>query len=156
MVMLVMLVILGISAIRTSALQERMAGGGERLATTFQGAETGITVAIEAATGDNDVLTLASTKSDPVTLDYKIVDGKVCEVTDSACLSGVTETAANKTTLDISLWYVERSEKPPPGYSLDNNSQLTTYNFLGRSIGRHGSSRSEHYQGIAKIGPKGS
>ncbi len=156
MVMLVMLVILGVSAIRTSSLQERMAGGSERLATTFQGAETGLTVAIEDITGDTDLLTLASTKSNPVTLDYKIVDGKVCEITDSACLSGLTETAANKTKLDISVWYVTRSETPPPGYSLDNNSQLTNYNFLARSIGRHGSSRSEHYQGIAKLGPKGS
>lgn len=156
MVMLVMLIILGISAIRTSSLQERMAGGSERLATTFQGAETGLTVAIEDVTGDNDLLTVASTKSNPVILDYKIVDGKVCEVSDSACLSGVTETPANKTKLDMSVWYVNRSEKPPPGYSLDNNSQLTNYNFLARSIGRHGSSRSEHYQGISKLGPKGS
>ncbi len=156
MVMLVMLVMLGISAIRTSSLQERMAGGSERLATTFQGAETGITVVLEDVAGNNGLLTVESTKSSPVTLDYKIIDGKVCEVTDSACLSGLTETPANKTTLDIAVWYVTRSETPPAGYSLDNNSQLTNYNFLARSIGRHGSSRAEHYQGIAKLGPKGS
>ncbi len=90
MVMLVMLVILGVSAIRTSSLQERMAGGSERLATTFQGAESGITVALEDVTGDNTLLTVANTKDNSVTLDYKIVDGKVCEVTDSACLSGLT------------------------------------------------------------------
>ncbi len=141
---------------RTSSLQERMAGGGERLATTFQGAETGITVALEEVTSDNTLLTLDSTKSNPVNLDYKIVDGKVCEASDAGCLSGLTETPANKTVLDLAVWYVSRSETPPPGYSLDNNSQLTNYNFLARSIGRHGSSRSEHFQGMAKLGPKGS
>jgi hypothetical protein len=139
---------LGINAMRTSALEEKMASNTEHYNFAFQTAETGLAVSFSGA---------ATTPAEPAPDDEEDIPLTTHEVIDGvpvACDEDDFDCGKNKTkpALDTRVWYKSESKVPPPGYSLDG--PFATHHFSMSSDARYGTTRAQLSQGFRRLGPR--
>ena len=126
LIFLVTLTLLGIAAMETTSLEQKMSGNLQELHKAFHGAESGIVAAL-----NNAGTQLLDTSG---TISY--------DVTNIPGLTIQTETA-----------FAARGEQPPAGYSL--SGQFTSYYFQIDSEAEAGAaSKSTHQQGFYIVGPR--
>ncbi len=136
---------LGINAMRTSALEEKMASNTEQQSFAFQSAETGLTIGFSTAPSATTSQTLDNSKKQ-----YKIVNGTVTELGDNC-----NRTPAGGKTVDLcmAVGYKVEGRVPPEGHSLDG--PFATHHFSMLSEANYGTTRTELHQGFRRLGPSG-
>lgn len=137
MLFLIVLTSLGISALNTSHLGERMAGNMQHDNVSFQGAETGLAFGLSGAAN----ATTDDTEENSAETTY-IVNGVISETesTDKATITVTTTTA-----------YKVEGNNPPKGFSLDG--PFATHYFALTSDARYGKTRSQLGKGFYRVGP---
>lgn len=126
LIFLVTLTLLGLTAMQTTSLEQKMSGNMQELHQAFHGAESGIAAALSNAGSQ-----LLDTSG---TISY--------DVNDIPGLTIQTETA-----------FKAQGEQPPAGYSL--SGQFTSYYFrIDSEAEAGGASKSTHQQGFYIVGPK--
>ncbi len=147
MIFLAILTVLGINAMRSSSLEEKMAANTQQQSFAFQSAETGLTVALGTAAAATTNQTRESSKKS-----HKIVEGALCDPVESpGCDSGADK--IDVATIETSVWYKMEGKVPPPGHSLDG--PFATHHFSTWSRADYGTTRAELLQGFRRLGPSG-
>lgn len=136
---------LGINAMRTSALEEKMAANTEQQSFAFQSAETGLTIGFSTAPSATTSQTLDNAKKQ-----YQIVNGAVTELGDNC---NRNPAGAKTVNLCMSVGYKIEGKVPPAGHSLDG--PFATHHFSMMSEARYGTTRTELHQGFRRLGPSG-
>lgn len=133
MIMLLVLTLIGVSAMSTATIEEKMAANAQQKAITFQAAES----AIDDTIDDTALLSTAISSASPVSSSV------------SLGFTGVTATSMTELL----------GQAPAPGYSLGSGSQtqFVAYSFevvgTGTLIGTSLTTDAE--QGIIRIAPGG-
>lgn len=126
LIFLVVLTLLGVTAMQTTSVEQKMAGNLQQLNRAFHGAESGITAAL--ANASNQLLDTEGV------INYVVND-----------ISGLT--------IETEIGFEDQGELPPPGYSLSGD--FTSYYFHVNSEASAGAkSKSTHQRGFYVVGPK--
>jgi hypothetical protein len=147
-IFLSVLTILGISAMRMSAVAERMASSHQHLNVAFQTAETGLALSFSNLP-DIPVLPLENPEEGALKLSYEVITGDPIPCNRDGEWCGAD--AANP-VLNTRTWYVTESNVSPPGYSLDG--PFRTHHFSSSSEARLGTIHVRLAQGFRRIGPR--
>lgn len=132
LVFLVVLTIIGITAMQTNVLEQRMAGNIQTSNNAFQAAESGIAKALREST----VTDATKTSSSPNTYSYTFGTG------------------GNAETATVKAWYQAPGSNAPPGYSM--GGPFMQHNFAVNSSVSGGAGHATHQQGFYIVGPSSS
>ncbi|KAA3629002.1 MAG: hypothetical protein DWQ08_07070 [Proteobacteria bacterium] len=144
---LAVLTALGINAMRTSALEEKMASNTQHHNVAFRAAETGLSIGLSNA---GAATTTSNQENSEATYKVDIAQGQVCNESENAgCASGWEDKSV--ATVDAFTEYTTEAKVPPVGYSLDG--PFATHHFRVESGATYGTTRTRVSQGFRRLGP---
>ena len=139
LVLLTMMTALGVTALRTTSLDERMAGNLQQQIKAFQAAEIGISTLWKGVDG---ITTAAEENNNEVTT-------YVCTNTQIICNSSAP--VRDKIEVVTDSWYIGEGQSAPPGYSLDG--AFASHHFNMESKATHAGKSVTVNAGFYRIGP---
>ena len=139
LVLLTMMTALGVTALRTTSLDERMAGNLQQETKSFQGAEIGIRTLWDGVEG----ITTAHEEGSDTTTAY------IC--TDSTITCNDAAPVRAKVKIVTDSWYVGEGQSAPSGYSLERG--FASHHFNMKSTASHAGKETSINSGFYRVGP---
>ncbi|GJL83065.1 MAG: hypothetical protein DHS20C01_26990 [marine bacterium B5-7] len=138
--LLTMLTALGVTALRITSMDERMAGNMQQESIAFQAAETGLSMLWGGALS----LTTEDSADDADTVTY------LCDSSVSTCNDSVDK--RKKIKVSTNSRYAGQGKSAPTGYSMD--SGFARHYFALESHGQHIGKTTDVYAGFHRVGPR--
>lgn len=143
MIFLALAMLVGVRAMQSASLDERMAGNALHRGQAFEAAESALVLAARES------LTVTGPDAPANVTGYTVADGRICR--DDEGLSCRVDTKAAATRVTTTSRYRAASANPPPGYSLDG--PFISRHFTITADARHGPSRVRLERGFRRLGP---
>jgi len=143
MIFLALAMLVGVRAMQSASLDERMAGNALHRRQAFEAAESALVLAAR------EPLTLTGPGTPAIVIDFTIYGDRICRDDQrQSCRTGTQGAATRVTTTSR---YRAASPKPPPGYSLDG--PFISRHFSITADARHGPSQVRLERGYRRLGP---
>ncbi|MFT5114297.1 MAG: Tfp pilus assembly protein PilX [Parasphingorhabdus sp.] len=139
LILLTLMTALGVTALRTTSLDQQLAGNMQQQVKAFQGAEIGIVKLWNEVAG----VTTSDTENTDTVTTY------ICTDTTITCDNSAPVRA--KITIVTDSWYVGEGQSAPPGYSLDG--PFSSHHFHLKSTSSHAGKEVKINSGFYRVGP---